>query len=166
MLKSFYVPPKPKVYTFSEQFDKGSQGERELDTFFTEQDFEVEVITALEVQKIGIDRVFRRGGKTWTVEYKTDYAAIITGNAFLEMIVDNRVGWVLSTQANYVYYYVPRPVSIVYVVDSIKLRGELNTLVSRLTWKTIVNVKYSAHGMLYPLDELEKISTYTYEIGT
>jgi len=98
------------TYTFDTQKARGDAGESFLDQVFA-ADYEVRPATRAE-QRRGIDRIFthRQTGRRLTVEYKTDYKAAHTGNAFVETVsVDTagKAGWAYSSAADYLIYYVP-----------------------------------------------------------
>lgn len=149
------------VYNFSEQLRLGAEGEEELDAYFGKLGVIVQPVTDLVEQKKGIDRIFHTVVSSLTVEYKTDYLAGRTGNAFLEMIVNRKTGWVFTTQADYICYYVPQR-KIIYFVKPDVIRQHINSWLNKLAWRTVKNTTYEAHGMLLPLETLEKISSKVY----
>lgn len=148
------------MYGFKEQLTKGQQSEAELDSFFA-QWYTIEPVT-MEQQRQGIDRVFTRkdNGHVFDIEYKTDWTASKTGNAFVETVsVDtaNKPGWAHSSQADYLIYYVPGD-DLVYVIAFANLRARLHCW-QNLPLRTIPNRGYNTIGRLVPLREFERIAT-------
>lgn len=161
--------PKP-VYNFQEQLKIGQEGEAFLDSFFRGKGVQVEVVDDLDTQRRGIDRYFHIEGKTFSVEYKTDHTAARTGNAFLEMAVDKKAGWVQRTEADFIAYYVPGR-QVIYLVRPERIRELLGAYINKLQWGEIRNDSFVAYGMLLPLDRkprtkfcLEGIASKTYYI--
>lgn len=147
------------VYDFAEQKQRGESSERYLDKYFSRW-YEIQPATALE-QRQGIDRHFTRrpNGQSTPVEYKTDYAAANTGNAFLELIsVDCRfvVGWAYSSCAEYLMYLVPE--YAIYVIRFSQLRLRLPMWTRQYPLRSVRNDGYQARGILVPLAELGKLA--------
>jgi len=80
------------TYTFDAQKARGDAGEAFLDQVFA-ADYEIRPATRAE-QRRGIDRIFvhRQTGRRLAVEYKTDYKAAHTGNAFVETVSVDAAG--------------------------------------------------------------------------
>lgn len=145
------------VYDFKEQKQRGESSEHYLDSYFSRW-YDIQPATALE-QRQGIDRHFTRDGSTKTVEYKTDYAAAKTGNAFMELIsVDCRfvVGWAYSSCAEYLMYLVPG--NAIYVIHFSQLRLKLAMWTRQYPLRSVRNEGYQARGILVPLVELGKLA--------
>ena len=70
-------------HNFQRQFVRGRQGEAFLDCHFSRWCY-IKPANRIQ-QKMGIDRVFtnKESGERWLVEYKTDFVASRTGNAFV-----------------------------------------------------------------------------------
>lgn len=146
------------TYRFDVQKAKGAVGERFLDRWFAVE-FEVRPATPQE-QRQGIDRILthRQTGQRLAVEYKTDYKADRTGNAFIETIsVDTagKAGWAYKSQAAYLVYYIPGD-GLIYVISLEVLRRELAGWVQAYPHRTAQNPEYATHGVLVPLDEFER----------
>ena len=146
------------TYTFDAQKARGEAGEAFLDQVFT-ADHEIRPATRAE-QRRGIDRVFihRQTGQCFTVEYKTDYKAAHTGNAFVETVsVDTagKAGWAYSSKADYLVYYVPGD-EVIYAIALEVLRRELSRWVRAYPHRAAQNPAYATHGVLVPLDEFER----------
>ena len=143
------------IYTMGQQLAKGEAAEEYLDNHFSNR-FEV-VPATREQQRLGVDRIFIKSstGKRYTIEYKTDWTASRTGNAFIETVsVDtmNVLGWVYTSQAEWLIYYVPGRQTI-YITRMAALR-------ERVEWwleiygpeKAIPNDGYFTRGIPVPLD--------------
>ena len=146
------------TYIFGTQKARGDAGELFLDRWFAVQ-FEVQPATPQE-QRQGIDRIFthRQTGQRLAVEYKTDYKAARTGNAFIETVsVDTagKAGWAYQSQAAYLVYYIPGD-GLIYVISLGVLRRELSRWVRAYPHRAAQNPAYATHGVLVPLDEFER----------
>ena len=152
-------------YTFRAQLEQGKAGEEMLDQHFLRW-FRVLPVTMAD-QRRGIDRVFvnRSTGRVYNVEYKTDRRANQTGNAFIETVsmdAPRRVdGWVYTCQADYLIYFCPDP-DVIYVLLPAALRAMLQEWSARYPTRSIPNVGYETHGLLVPLDELERVAVKVY----
>jgi hypothetical protein len=145
------------TYNFDAQKARGDAGESFLDQVFA-TDYEVHPATRQE-QRQGIDRIFthRGTGRRLAIEYKTDYKAARTGNAFVETIsVDTagKAGWAYSSEADYLIYYIPGD-ELIYVIALEVLRRELPRWVQAYPLRAAQNEGYATHGVLVPLDEFE-----------
>lgn len=147
------------TYDFKEQLTAGEKSEKFLDGIFS-KDYSV-VPVGMDEQRQGIDRIFTRAdGTTFAIEYKTDWTASRTGNAFVETVsVDtaNKPGWAYSSQARYLIYYVPGD-SLIYVIEFGRLRVHLQRWVNQYPQRAIPNKGYRTRGLLVPLAEFEKIA--------
>lgn len=147
------------AYDFTEQKKSGASGERYLDDFFSRW---YAITPATEAQqRQGIDRHFtqRASGNISTVEYKTDWTAAHTGNAFIELIsVDCRfvVGWAYSSCADILLYLVPA--AAIYVIRFAQLRLQLPFWTRRYEMRSVQNEGYRARGILVPLVDLAKVA--------
>jgi len=146
------------TYTFDAQKTRGDAGEVFLDQVFA-AGYEVRPATRAE-QRQGIDRIFtrRKTDQRLAVEYKTDYKAAHTGNAFVETVsVDatGKAGWAYSSAADYLIYYVPGD-EVIYVIALEVLRRELPCWVREYPLRAAQNEGYATHGVLVPLDEFEQ----------
>jgi hypothetical protein len=143
------------TYSFVTQKAIGETGEQALDERFA-SDYHIRPATLTE-QVQGIDRVYtnRHTGDVTRVEYKTDHKAAETGNAFIETVsVDaaGKQGWAYTSQADYIFYYVP-PLGRVYVVRLAVIRRELPRWEGLYSHAQARNDGYLTHGILVPLDE-------------
>lgn len=147
------------MYTFDTQLSKGQASEQELDKFFSEW-YDIAPVN-MDTQRQGIDRIFTRkdNGRVSKVEYKTDWTASKTHNAFVETVsVDttNKPGWAHSSQADYLIYYVPGD-DLIYIIAFTRLRSNLSRWRTYPT-KRIPNKGYNTTGILVPLREFERIA--------
>ena len=147
------------MYSMDEQLAIGEEGEKFLDIYFA-MSYNIRESTELE-QREGIDRVFTKDNIEHTVEYKTDYTAGKTGNAFIEMVsVDTRniKGWALTSRADWLFYYVPYR-HVIYIIAFPILRKWLGEWKSKYKISPKVpNERYNSEGLLVPLMEMERIS--------
>jgi hypothetical protein len=146
------------TYTFDEQKASVAPGLLFLDQWFA-REYEVRPATQ-EEQRRGIDRLFMhlQTGKRLTVEYKTDYKAARTGNAFIETVsVDTtgKAGWAHSSEAECLIYYIPGD-GLMYVLALEVLRRELPRWMRQYPVRAAQNEGYATHGVLVPLDEFER----------
>jgi hypothetical protein len=148
------------TYQFQAQLDKGEQAEAQLDRYFAEW-LHIRPATRDE-QRQGIDRIYtdRCTGNTLKVEYKTDWTAGRTGNAFVETIsVDttNKPGWAYTSKADVLVYYVPGD-ELIYWIRFADLRRHLVRWAQKYEARKIPNRGYHTHGLLVPLSEFERIA--------
>jgi hypothetical protein len=147
------------MYGFHEQLSAGEQQEQELDKFFVRW-YDIQR-AALDQQRCGIDRIFTRrdNGYVFKIEYKADWTASKTGNAFVETVsVDttHTPGWVYSSQADYLIYYLPKDMRA-YILAFEQLRARLPQW-EKFPIRSIPNKGYSTVGVLVPLGEFERIA--------
>lgn len=147
------------TYDFDDQLAKGEAAEQLLDEHFTEW-FEIAKATPDE-QKHGIDRWFtgRSTGARLSVEYKTDWLASRTRNAFVEIDSGAIRGWAYTTQANRIVYYVPGPGwEVAYILSPSRMRALLPVWEKKYRHAWAKNEGYSTEGVLVPLAVFERIA--------
>jgi len=148
-------------YEFDEQLKKGSFGEKQLDAFFADE-YTIRAATAIEQRK-GIDRWFthKQSGERYAIEYKTDEKAATTHNAFIETVsvdVDDKAGWAETSQADYIFYFIP-PLELIYVLRPSKIKEQLERWKQKFKERTIPNKGYCTKGIIVPLAEVESIAS-------
>lgn len=148
------------MYKFTEQLVRGETGEKQLDEYFSDY-CEIKQSKRQE-QRQGIDRYFtdRKTGKRFSVEYKTDFIAHKTGNAFIETVsVDSagKWGWSYSSKADYLFYFVVEDL-LVYIVKMDTVRDQIPRWAKSYRKTYAQNDGYRTHGILVPLPEFEKYS--------
>lgn len=153
------------TYQLYTQLKQGEGYEARLDTFFREQGFRISAVNR-DMQRKGIDRVFyrERDAEIFTVEYKADSLAGKTGNAFIETVsVDTaaKPGWAYSSQASVLVYLVTEPETI-YWISMARLRRQLPRWEVTYPKRQAQNEGYQTHGLLVPLDELERIAGFVW----
>jgi hypothetical protein len=133
----------------------GNKGESLLDRMFSVF-FDVKPATP-EQQMHGIDRVMvgKQAKQKITVEYKTDYTAATSGNAFIELESGDKSGWALTCEADFIAYIVPG--KHVYVFRPCTLRNHLSQWKEECIVKSAQNPSYHATGLLVPLSTLAGI---------
>jgi hypothetical protein len=145
----------------TDQLAKGAAAETQLDRHFADR-FHITSATRAQ-QRQGIDRHFthRQSGATYTIEYKTDWTAGRTGNAFVETVsVDSAAipGWVYTSQAEWLAYFLPAPATI-YLIAFPTLRACLpQWLATCKAAPPIPNRGYHTLGILVPLPEFAQIA--------
>jgi hypothetical protein len=150
------------MYRFQTQRNRGYEGEKMLDGVFS-RFFNVRRATASQ-QRDGIDRVMvgKEHGQQITVEYKTDYTAASSGNAFVEIAFDGRPGWAHTSQADFIAYCVPGKHT--YIVRPQTLRTHLSEWEGRFEKRTVLNAGYTATGLIVPLAYLAEIAEAIYAV--
>ena len=149
------------TYDMGQQLAKGEAAEDHLDHHFSDR-FTITLATR-EQQRVGIDRLFEKPttGKTYTIEYKTDWTAGRTGNAFIETVsVDtmNVMGWVYTAQAEWLIYYIPGRQTI-YIVRFSALREVIDAWIQQYgPEKAIPNEGYFTRGIIVPLEEFSLLA--------
>lgn len=143
------------TYSFNDQLSRGEAAERQLDAHFADR-FQIAEATH-EQQRLGIDRIFvhRAMGKAYTIEYKTDWTAGRTNNAFIETVsVDTMSipGWVYTSEAQWLIYFVP-PKETIYIIRFRHIQAKVPEWVEQYgPEKIIPNDGYCTLGVVVPLD--------------
>lgn len=151
------------VYSFAPQFKQGQYYERLLDQKFSDR-FVITPATRNEERR-GIDRRYQdcKTRRRFTVQYKGDKTAARTHNAFVETVSVDTLGipgWVYTTQAQYLFYYIPGPENL-YILTFAKLRGQLARWIALYPQRSVPNngfnnTRYQTVGVLVPLVEFER----------
>lgn len=150
------------LYEMNGQLQKGEAAETQLDQHFADR-FQI-VPATREQQRQGIDRLFthRETAKSYTIEYKTDWTAGRTGNAFVETVsvdMEGIPGWAYSSQADWLAYYVPGNATI-YLIRFTHLRVQLpQWLRTCKAAPPIPNRGYHTLGILVPLTEFAQAAS-------
>ncbi len=145
-----------------EQLSKGEEAELLLDNHFSDR-FLIQPATR-EQQRQGIDRIFtlRTTHKSYPIEYKTDWTAGRTGNAFIETVsVDtmNILGWVYTSQAEWLLYYVPAR-EVIYILRFSALRERIEHWIEEYgPEKAIPNDGYFTRGIVVPLEKVQECAS-------
>ena len=143
------------TYDLQQQLSKGEKAELLLDQHFADR-FHIEPATR-DQQRQGIDRIFTKHTtqKSYLIEYKADWTAGRTGNAFIETIsVDtmNVLGWIYTSASEWLIYYVPGR-STAYIVRFETLREQVDAWIQQYgPEKAIPNDGYFTRGVPVPLD--------------
>lgn len=154
-----------KPYDFKAQKLVGLKGEAFLDTFFASA-YIVTPSTESE-QRQEIDRWFmnRESGHRFSVEYKTDARAGRTGNAFVEtvsVLERNVQGWLYTSKAEYLVYFIPGSAWVIYVLKFPTLRKAFPAWAAKYQIKQVRNRSYTTCGLVVPLAEFERIAVVVY----
>ena len=154
-------PRRVQPYSMAHQLAKGEAAEAHLDRHFATR-FHIAPATRAQ-QRQGIDRHFthRQSGATYTIEYKTDWKAAHTGNAFVETVSIDREkipGWAYTSQAEWLAYFLPSH-STIYLIHFSELRRRLpQWLATCKSAPPIPNRGYHTLGILVPLKEFAQIA--------
>lgn len=154
------------THNFNDKLAEGQAIERELDAYFRDQYFIAAASPA--DQRAGIDRLFRdkQTNRLTAIEYKADFQAGKTGNAFIETVSVDAVakaGWALSSESAYIFYFVASTRKL-YIVDIEVLRRWLPLWEDLFEKRYAQNEGYRTYGVLVPLEELAGIAKYILEI--
>lgn len=149
------------IHHFKDKLAEGQTIEARLDRYF-EKNYEVLHATPAG-QRAGIDRYFcdRDTGARASVDYKADFRAVQTGNAFIEMVsvdTNGKPGWAVASQAMWVLYFLPQTGKL-YVLRMETLREKIPLW---STWYRVAdaqNDSYKTSGLLVPLTELDDIAS-------
>lgn len=152
------------MHSFAEKLAQGEAVERQLDAIF-EQRYIVRLATRAQ-QRQGIDRLMAdRDGNQFAMEYKADWRAAETGNAFIETVsVDTagKPGWARTSKADWLVYAIP-PHGIAYGIPMSVVRAMVPEWAARYPTRPARNSAYSTHGICVPVPELVRFSEW--EVG-
>lgn len=154
-------------YNFRDQNRIGVAGEDTLDHHFRHI-YTVKPASADE-QSCGIDRWFWNdpGELPFAVEYKTDWVARKTDNAFIELYHTDRgerSGWAYTSKSHILVYYVPGPdAEMAYWVPFTALRAALPGWRLKYRTASVPNRTYKTVGLCVPLRELERIALHVFQ---
>ncbi|MDQ3562708.1 MAG: hypothetical protein M3436_00735 [Pseudomonadota bacterium] len=148
------------THSFQAKLRQGEAVERDLDEHFSER-YSIRRVS-MDDQRNGIDRVFtdRESGERFRVEYKADWRATDTGNAFIGTVsVDTTgvQGWALTSQADWVVYALP-PLRKYLLIRLAELRAALTEWCENYPTAGAKNRDYTTHGVLVPLMEFAKLA--------
>jgi hypothetical protein len=151
-----------KVYSFVEQWEKGLEGEKVLDQYFSRW-YDIKEATLEQQTEEKIDRLFRPKGSLrntpWRkIEYKTDSRTDKTGNLFIEtwsVVERRRYGWAYTTHADEIMYYALP--DTVYILNKEELQRELPNWLVEYDTKLIPNKNYTTAGIPVPVDVIVEL---------
>jgi hypothetical protein len=146
-------------FDFESQLLKGQQAELELDQYFA-RFYEIDRHATREEQRKGIDRVFHGSTGSFFVEYKTDFKAHQTGNAFIETLSVDRAnisGWAHSCKSDFLAYYIPG-LKLIYWLDVPAIKTRILLWQAKYRKAFAQNNNYKTGGVLVPLFELDAIA--------
>lgn len=150
------------AYDFDRQYAAGKRGEDRIDALLRPRG-QLER-ASLADERRGIDRFFTDDvGHRYSLEYKTDYVAQRTHNAFLETVsVDTagKAGWVYTCEADFLLYYVPAD-EVLYWLRPEDVRHFVGHLTNRQRLVSVPNRDYHTQGFVVPLRCLERLAVRT-----
>lgn len=149
------------IYDFDTQLLKGKQAENILDAYWKKRGIKIETVS-MNFERLGIDRIFEYKNIRYTIEYKTDFLASKTGNAFIETVsvAGARLGWAYTSLAQGLVYFLP-DTHIVYYVNMIEIKRNLMKWESEFPTREVKNKTYTGNGILLPLKKFEEIGIKT-----
>lgn len=144
------------LYSFQEQLSKGKEQEARLDAYFG-QWFDIAKATPQQ-QRQGIDRILagRQSGRTKAIEYKADWRAASTGNAWLEMRTANSRGWALKCKADLLAYFLPTTGQL-FVADVRQMQRQITTWLHACQTRQVHDRGWTATGLLVPLQMFQSV---------
>ena len=149
-------------HDFQEKLAAGDVGERILDNHFAKM-FAIRPATK-KMQRCGIDRIFiAKHNIRFTVEYKTDYRAAETGNAYIEYESVNKGdgvvahGWLQTSLAQVFVYYVAGE-GKAFWIWAMRLKKVFPKWSLEYKSREAENKTYHGKGLIVPLEELESIA--------
>lgn len=152
------------MHSFAEKLAQGQEIERQLDDIFAQR-YMVREATRQQ-QRQGIDRLMADAdGNQFAMEYKADWRAADTGNAFIETISVDTVGkpgWARTSKADWLVYAIP-PLGIAYGIPMSAVRAMVPAWAARYPIRPALNSAYSTHGICVPVSELVRLSEW--EVG-
>jgi hypothetical protein len=144
-------------HKFRDQLHEGKRAEAFLDTFFSRW-FHIHPVSLDTELRDGYDRIYQRrgNGERLKIEYKADWQAAETGNAFIETISvyeERKPGWAHTSQADMLLYFVP-PRGAIYMLPLTAIRFMLPSWKLRYREVPAPNQGYKTYGLLVPLLQL------------
>jgi hypothetical protein len=141
-------------HIFQDQLHEGKRAEHFLDIYFARW-FHIHPVSLDTELRDGYDRVFQRrnNAERLKIEYKADWQASDTGNAFIETISvyeERKPGWAYTSQADMLIYFVP-PRGAVYMLPLSAIRFMLASWKLRYREVPAPNQGYKTYGILVPL---------------
>ncbi len=153
-----------KIYDFNTQLQQGLAGELVIDKIIMLRPNVKEIISASQKEQLsGIDRIIiTKSGKRITLEYKSDRRAATTGNGFVEIwheykMGHSKAGWALKCAANFLLYYIDN-IGPIYIFKSSDLKTLAQSEWSKFQERTVANNDFQTRGLIVPLDEFKKHS--------
>lgn len=148
-------------YNFKDQLERGKRAEGFLDHYFARW-YHVQSVALDTELRCGYDRLFvgKADGETRRVEYKADWTAAETGNAFIETISiyeQRKPGWIYTSQADVLVYYIP-PKGEIHMLALPVLRLIFPSWKLRYKEAPAPNEQYKTYGVLVPLAQLTRFA--------
>jgi hypothetical protein len=152
-----------KVHKFSEKLAQEKVQSAKLDQHFGEA---YHILPApLELDKKGVDRIFVEKGtlEPMTIEYKHDFRASETGNAFIETCSVHKeecekLGWAFTCGAEFLMYHVVGDTTI-YILDTATSQQNVDGWSKLHREAKSFNPTYHSIGILVPLSEIKGMAS-------
>ncbi len=148
------------VHDFKTSLDRVVPEEKRLDEYLMKRGWSVTHVRLAD-QRRGIDRIIEKPNELTTVEYKVDYKAEKTGNAYIEIVSVSRpfkLGWVHTCQADWILYTVISDKSSVIWIRPEVLRAMVREWAGLYRKAKCQNIDYYGEGLLVPLAEIRNIA--------
>lgn len=147
-----------RYHDFATSLARGKIGEDFLDMYYN-QIYNITPASRGE-QRTGIDRIFQgKEPQRYYVEYKTDYRAHLTGNAFLETAsVDTESvnGWTSTSRSTFLLYFVSG-LSLIFVMETATIGNIMKARVwNKFPLVSAPNRDYASWGRIVPLWEVAR----------
>jgi hypothetical protein len=147
-------------YSFQAQLGQGKRAEDFLDHYFARW-FRIQPVALDTELRDGYDRIFtrKRDGEQLKIEYKADWQAADSKNAFIETISvyeERKLGWVYTSQADMLIYFVP-PLGVIHMVPLGAIRFVLPGWKLRYREVHAPNEGYRTYGVLVPLAQMGRL---------
>lgn len=147
-------------HKFRDQFEQGKRAEAFLDHYFSRW-FHIYRVSLDTELRDGYDRIFQRrtDDERLRIEYKADWQAAETGNAFIETISvyeERKPGWAHTSRADMLIYYIP-PRGALHMIPLPAIRFMLPSWKLRYREVPAPNEGYKTYGILVPLLQFARL---------
>lgn len=150
-----------KIHSFRTEYRKGRAVEAILDELLRCM-YRVRPASRAE-QRAGADRILTgwESGRSLRAEYKADYRAAETGNAFIELACGEEPGWAKKLGGSDILLYALPQEGRALLLHSAEIAEALPSWEARFGARSVLNGTYESRGLLVPLAELEALSLAT-----
>lgn len=158
------------MYDFATQLELGKQVEKALDEYFGRW-YDIQSVDLRDEVNQGIDRIYtnKQTGERRTVEYKADFKAFATGNAYVELSVNSdngysKDGWAKHSKADLILYVVVCGTLVrqIFVIKPDVIQYHLSDWQNVYRHVKCFNKSYHSVGLLVPLSIIEGIAYRSY----
>jgi len=149
------------IHQFEESLARARPAEKRLDQYLVDLGYSDITSVSMDDERRGIDRIAVKAGDRITFEYKADFRAAKTGNAYIETVsnnVSNKPGWLFTCQADWILYYIVAPEPYVMWLKPKVLQQALDGWRELYKTSSAINPGYASYGVLVPLDVVKQIA--------